>query len=143
MGLPVSAPNISTTSILGVAPFKEMLYGAQLRYLARLLKQDDRRWSKDAFFDHFLGNWDSPYLRYMDEIRDEVNLPKWPTTSKEVEVALTHHFVEENNQEIERLCLPALRPLDKRERMEFANESRESQVFNTHTSTVLLHLIFT
>jgi len=43
-------------------------------------------------------------------------------------ICLSHHFVEEINQEIERLCLPALRPLDKRERMEFANESRESQV---------------
>ena len=120
-----------------------MLYGAQLRYLARLLKQDERRWSKDAFFDHFLGNWNSPYLRYMEEIKDELNLHKWPTTSKEVEVALTHHFVEVNNQEIERLCLPALRPLDKRERMEFANESRESQVFDNQTSTFLFHLIST
>ena len=52
MGLPVSAPNISTTAILGVAPFKETLYSAQLQYLSKLFKQDDRRWSKD----HFLGN---------------------------------------------------------------------------------------
>ena len=135
MGLPVSAPNISTTAILGVAPFKETLYSAQLRYLVKLFKQDDQRWSKDAFLDHFLGNWNSPHLKYMFEIKEELNLLKWPTTTKEVEVALRHHFLEVTNQDIEKLSLPALRPLDRRERMEFANESRESQVdYSTITS---------
>ena len=39
-----------------------------------------------------------------------------------------HHFLEVNNDAINHLSLPALKPLNKRARMDFANESRESQV---------------
>ena len=128
LGLPPNAPNISTTTILGVRPFKELLYSAQLRYLVRLFKQDDRRWSKDAFMDHLEGGWPSPYIKFMGEIRYELGLPRWPHSNKEVQVALSCHFLQENNAEIERLSLPALEPLAKRARMEFVNESKESQV---------------
>ena len=78
LGLPPNAPNISTTTILGVKPFKELLYSAQLRYLVRLLKQEACRWSKDAFIDHLEGGWSSPYIKYMGEIRFELKLPRWP-----------------------------------------------------------------
>ena len=128
LGLPSNAPNISTTTILGIKPFKEQLYSAQLRYLVRLFKQDSSRWSKDAFIDHLEGGWPSPYIKYMGEIRSELELPRWPRSVKEVDLALESHFVTKNNEEIERFSLPALEPLPKRARMSFVNESKESQV---------------
>ena len=128
LGLPRCAPNISTTTILGVKTFKELLFSAQLRYLARLFKQDSRRWSKDAFLDHLHGTWASPYIKYMGEIRFELGLTRWPRHNKEIEIALNQHFLNLNNEQIERLSLPALEPLPKRARMEHVNESKESQV---------------
>ena len=128
LGLPLSTPNISSTSILGMRPFKELLYGAQLRFLVRLFKQDDRRWSKDAFRDHLEGGWQSPYVKYIGEIRDELGLPRWPHSAGEVRLALSSHFTRITNEEILRLNLPALEPPAKRARMSFVGESEESQV---------------
>ena len=67
-------------------------------------------------------------MKYMGEIRLELGLPRWPRSKKEIEVALDQHFLQENNERIERLSLPALEPLTKRARMEHVNESEESQV---------------
>lgn len=128
LGLPSNAPNISTTTILGVKPFKEVLYSAQLRFLVRLFKQDVNRWSKDAFIDHLEGGWHSPYIKYMGEVRFELGLPRWPRSLKEVNLALEGHFVFKNDEEIGRLSLPALEPPAKRARMSFVDESKESQV---------------
>ena len=138
LGLPQSSPNISTTTILGTASFKELLYTAQLKYLVRLLKQDNRRWSKDAFLDQVRGEWESPYIRYMSKIKGELGLHKWPGSIREVKVVVYNHFLEVNNRAIESLALPALQPLAKRARMDFANESQESQVFVYYFDNLLM-----
>ena len=129
LGLPVNAPNISTTTILGVKPFKELLYSAQLRYLVKLFKQDDKRWSKDAFIDHLEGGWQSPYVKYMGDIMFEVGLHRWPKSAREVNLVLEGYFTSQNDAEISRLSLPALEPPAKRARMLFVDESKESKVY--------------
>ena len=128
LGLPLNAPNISASSILGIKPFRELLYTAQLKYLLRLFNQDSRRWSKDAFLDHLNGTWNSKYIKYMTDLRDEVGLKRWPRSIKEIKLSLEAHFLKRTNDEIDRLDLPALEPLAKRARMEFVNETKESQV---------------
>ena len=128
LGLPSNAPNISSTSILGVKPFKEALYAAQMKYLVRLFNQSDERWSKDALIDHIKGGWPSPYIKYMGEIRHEVGMVRWPRSVKEVLLVLNNHFMRLTNEEISRLSLPALQPLPKRARMDYVNETEESQV---------------
>ena len=128
LGLPPCAPNISSSIVLGIPTFKEQLYLAQLRYLVRLFDQDVNRWSKDALLDHLMGDWTSPYVNYMGEIQAELNLSKWPSTRKEVQVTVENHFKEKCNTSVERLSLPALKPSSKRGRMKHVNESRESQV---------------
>ena len=128
LGLPLNAPNISASSILGIKPFREQLYTAQLKYLLRLFNQDSRRWSKDAFLDHLNGTWNSKYIKYMTDLRDEVGLKRWPRSIKEIKLSLEAHFLKRTNDEIDRLDLPALEPLAKRARMEFVNETKESQV---------------
>ena len=128
LGLPLNAPNISSSCILGIKPFRELLYTAQLKYLLRLFNQDSRRWSKDAFLDHLNGTWNSKYIKYMTDLRDEVGLKRWPRSIKEIKLSLEAHFLKRTNVEIDRLDLPALEPLAKRARMEFVNETKESQV---------------
>ena len=128
LGLPSNAPNISSTSILGVKPFKEALYAAQMKYLVRLFNQSDERWSKDALIDHIKGGWPSPYIKYMGEIRHEVGMVRWPRSVKEILLVLNNHFMRLTNEEISRLSLPALQPLPKRARMDYVNETEESQV---------------
>ena len=128
LGLPSCSPNISSSVILGMKPFKELLYSAQLKFYVRLSKQSNDRWSKDAFLDNICGRWPSPYIKMLGEIKQEVGLSKWPVSNRHVDIVLSHHFLEGTNAEIQRLHLPALMPLSKRQRMSHVNESVESQV---------------
>ena len=128
LGLPYCSPNVSAEAILGMKPFKQKLYASQLKFYARLSNQSDNRWSKDALLDHTQGGWDSPYIKYIGAIKEEIGMRKWPINPKYVDVVLDHHFLNETNSEIERLSLPALEPLTKRLRMEHVSECEESQV---------------
>ena len=53
----------------------------------------------------------------------------WPSSFKEVDLILEHHFLSVTNKEIKRLDLPALEPLTKRRRMDHVNESTNSEVY--------------
>ena len=74
----------------------------------------------------------------MSKIKDELGLHKWPGSIREVKVVVYNHFLEVNNRAIESLALPALQPLAKRARMDFANESQESQVFVYYFDNLLM-----
>ena len=128
LGLPSCAPNVSTEAVLGVRPVKEVLYGAQLRYLVRLRGQASTRWSKDAYLDHIRGGWASPYIAYMTRVMREVGMLRWPVSVRHVNIVLRNHFLKETNKEIRRLDLPALQPLAKRRRMDHVCESEASKV---------------
>ena len=54
---------------------------------------------------------------------------KWPVSANHVDIVLNHHFLEQINSEIDRLNLPALVPLSRRQRMNHANETPESKVW--------------
>ena len=94
----------------------------------RLSKQGEERWSKDALIDHLVGNWSSPYLQLLLDIKTEVGMDRWPISDNYVDIVLDSHFLSEMNKEISRLSLPALEPLPKRIRMSHVNESAESKV---------------
>ena len=129
LGLPTCSPNVSSEVLLGLKPFKQHLYAAQLKFYVRLSNQSDSRWSKDALLDHVLGGWDSPYIKFLGEIKREIGMLKWPSSARQVDIILDHHFLSATNREIDRLDLPALSPVAKRARMEHVNESHESQVY--------------
>ena len=48
LGLPSSAPNIAGAVILGLKPFKQLLFSAQLKFYVRLSLRGNERWSKQA-----------------------------------------------------------------------------------------------
>ena len=128
LGLPQCAPNICSSIILGLKPFKELLYSAQLKFYVRLSKQPKDRWSKDALLDNLCGGWPSPYVKMLGAIKQEVGMLKWPVSYRHVDIVLSHHFMEETNSQMRILNLPALVPLAKRQRMSHVNETVESQV---------------
>ena len=128
LGLPACAPNVSTAAILGVKHVKEVIYGAQLRYLVRLQNQSVSRWSKDAFLDHIRGGWASPYIAYINKVKKEVGMLRGPVSVKHVNIVLRNYFLRVTNAEIRRLDLPAMQPLAKRRRMDHVNESAASKV---------------
>ena len=128
LGLPSCSPNISTSVILGLKSFKEVLYSAQLKFYVRLSNQSNARWSKDALLDNLCGGWPSPYIKMLSQIKEEVGMFKWPVSYRHIDIVLNHHFLESTNSEVRRLNLPALLPLSKRQRMNHVNESPESKV---------------
>ena len=128
LGLSSSAPNIAGAVILGLKPFKQLLFSAQLKFYVRLSLQGNERWSKQALLEHLHGGWQSPYIGLLDNIRQEVNMVRLPASDKHVDVTLNYHFHEKVLAEVKRLNLPALEPPAKRARMSHVNESSESQV---------------
>lgn len=128
LGLPSCAPNVSGAAILGLKPFKQLLYSSHLKFYLKLTRMSDDKWAKDAFMDNIVGGWRSPYIQLLGDIRTEVGMTRWPVSVKHVDTVLNNHFLAETNAEIARLALPALEPLAKRARMEHVDESVESQV---------------
>ena len=130
LGLPSCSPNVSGAAILGLKPVKQILFSSQLKFYLKISKLNDDRWAKDALLDHLGGGWASPYIKLLTDIKDEVGMFRWPLSHSHIEAALAGHFLEETNDEIRRLSLPALEPLAKRARMQHVNESFESQVIS-------------
>ena len=142
LGLPSCSPNISASIILGLKPFKELLYSAQLKFYVRLSNQSNARWSKDALLDNISGRWPSPYIKMLSGIKREVGMFRWPVSTRHVDIVLSHHFMQETNSEMQRLHLPALVPISKRQRMSHVNESLESQVILLPYVFFCLHLFY-
>ena len=128
LGLPPCAPNVSAEIILGIKPFKQVVFASQLKFYVKLSLQDEDRWAKDALWDNLEGGWSSPYIKLLIDIKKEIGMRRWPRNAREVDIVLDNHFLVQTNQEIERLSLPAVMPLTKRARMEHVNETSGSQV---------------
>ena len=97
LGVPITFPNVSCQSELGLKPFKQLLYERQLKFFFRLLYLGTARWSHQALLDHMSGAWDSPYMSYIYKIRSELgifsasNIPSfWKKTS-------SNHFLNKSN----------------------------------------------
>jgi hypothetical protein len=131
LGLSVSAPNVCSQVVLGLKPVRQVAWAAQLGYYVRLLRQDSRRLSKDAFLDHLSGTWDSPYMRYISRVKREIGVVCGPLTPAHVKMVLNIHFLGVTNARISSLAIPTLRPLRGMRRLSCVNETSESQVWGT------------
>ena len=97
LGVPVTFPNVSSQTELGLKPFKQLLYERQIKFFFRLLYLPANRWSHQALLEHLSGVWVSPYMSYMCSIRSELgifsstNIPSFwkPLSSK--------YFIEASN----------------------------------------------
>ena len=106
LGLPVAAPNVSGQVLLGFKSVKEVIYTAQLKFLLKVLKLCDTRWSKDALLAHLHGGWKSPYIEYIARVRREVGLGSGPLTVRLIHLGVSHHFLNILNEKLYRMRLP-------------------------------------
>ena len=106
LGLPVAAPNVSGHVLLGFKSVKEVIYTAQLKFLLKVLKLCDTRWSKDALLAHLHGGWKSPYIEYIARVRREVGLGSGPLTVRLINLGVSHHFLNILNEKLYRMRLP-------------------------------------
>ena len=141
LGLPACSPNISGSAILGLKPVKEIFFSSQLKFYLKISQLSDDRWAKDALLDHLVGGWVSPYIKLLSEIKAEVGMLRWPQSVAHIETTLTGHFLMEMNEKIFKLSLPALEPVAKRARMEYVNETLESQVISDTVYFALCFLV--
>ena len=127
LGVPLSTASTCAQTELGIKPFRQSLYEAQLKYYVRVLCLGDNRWVKQALLDHLTCTWKSPYLVYIQRVRMEIGLFSLPLCPVKLKKALSVHFIECLNSDIRSLALPWVRPVERLRRMSYAREGSASE----------------
>ena len=119
LGIPVQAPNIGAVAEIGLKTFKHQLFDHQLRSYFRLLHLPQDRLASVALKVHMSADWNSPYLKYIYELRREVGLLKLPLTVNMVSTHLKNWFLQSLNNWISLSKLPALGRLKNFSKQEY------------------------
>ena len=127
LGLPLNAANVCAQETLGWRSFCHELYLHQLKFYVRVLHLPEQRWVYKALLEHMTGGWESPYLKYVYKIREEVELLVLPKSRVELVRHLDLHFLGEVNQSIAKLNLPTLEPINSFKKRDFVTEHKESK----------------
>ena len=106
LGVPLSTASTCAQTELGMKPFRQSLYDAQLKFYVRVLGLEDSRWVKQALLDHLSCSWKSPYMDYIRRVRMELGLVSLPLCSVKLRKALSDHFLRGLNSDLECLALP-------------------------------------
>ena len=117
-----STAGVCAQTELGLTPFRTKLYHHQLKFYFRILQLPESSWAKQCLLDHMSFSWPSPYLKYIYSIRDEVNLPFVPPTTKYLDLHLTQWSLGETNFLISQKILPNIFPLVKYQRQPYVFE---------------------
>ena len=111
LGLPSNTANICTQTELGIIPFRLALYQAQLSFYFRVLDLPSTRWAKKAMLEHLSMEWQSPYFRYISEIRASVHMNFFPPTTRYLKSHLYTWSLSEVNSTLADLSLPYVAPM--------------------------------
>ena len=111
LGVPSGAPNICAQTELGWKPFRQILYEKQLSFFFRALFLHDDRWLKLAMMEHLSGSWNSPYLKYISNIRSKIGMFVAPATVSTMMKEISDYFLASVNSEVQSLVLKTLTPL--------------------------------
>ena len=125
LGVPIGTANICSQIELGLKPFRHVLYEHQLKYYLRILKFDDSRWVKQALNEHY-GMKQSPYLRYICQIRTMLSLYEFPMKESKLVSMIDKFFIESINQKLAGHSLPWLLPIKRLRRIGYVQESKNS-----------------
>ena len=74
LGVSTSTSNLCAQSVLGMKPFRQLLYERQLKFYFRVLFLPESRWVHQALLEHLSGDWDSVYLSYISSVRSKLGL---------------------------------------------------------------------
>ena len=107
LGVPISFPNISCQSELGMKTFRQLLYERQLKFFFRVLYQDSTRWSHQAIQDHMSGTWASPYMSYIYSLRSELGVYTASHIPSFWKLKTSQYFLDKCNAALANYCYVA------------------------------------
>ena len=122
LGLSLKTVNVAAQTELGILPFRFSLYRAQLRFYFRVLDLPNHRWVKKALLDHLSLDWPSPYIQNIISIREKVNLPFVPPSTRYLGSHLMQWSLAETNSRITQLKLPNIGTLSSFSRQPYVFE---------------------
>ena len=122
LGLPANTANVCAQTELGIIPFRLALYKAQLSFYFRVLDMPESRWAKKAMLDHLSQRWPSPYLKYINKVRERVHLSFLPPTTRYLRTHLYAWSLSSVNETIHSLSLPNVAPLVRYKRQSYVFE---------------------
>ena len=116
---------------MGVPTIKEVIRNLQLKAFVRLDRMKESRLAAQALWEQRYGGWDSPYLKYMNMLREKVGLFVLPETSHEIEQATRRVTIQELNEKMEKFKeKPLLERVAKLERSRSAVEGENARWIN-------------
>ena len=122
LGLPQSTANICAQTELGIIPFRLALYKAQLAFYFRVLDMPSKRFAKKAMLEHLGMGWQSPYFKYILDIRKSVNMNFIPPSMRYMKTHLYTWSLSEVNATLTSLSLPYVAPLQRFEKQLYVFE---------------------
>ena len=129
LGLPYGTPNFCAQTELGMKPFRQVLYERQLGFYLRVLFLHDSRWVKVALMDHLSGEWQSPYIAYITEVRSRLGMSSIPPSAALLKLAIKEWFLSDINNSVANSSL-LLYPLDCLNRAHYVCEHEHASTFS-------------
>ena len=128
LGISLTCPNICAQTELGLKPFRQLLYERQLNFYFRALYIQENRWVHQALMDHLSGDWPSPYLRHISNIRGLLNMFNPIAAPSLVKKLTNEYFLAKTNSNI--ASYSCLLPLKALTRSPYVCENENSAVIS-------------
>ena len=85
------------------------------------------RWVKQALLDHLSMSWNSPYLKYISEVRREMGIFSLPQNPSKLNGLLNSFFITQTNDALAAMSLPWLKPISKYRKTRYVREGERSE----------------
>ena len=137
LGLPSPVPNFVAQTELGIEHFCHQLWLMQLNSCLRWMDLPSTRWASLAIQEHLSLKWESPYWKYICEIKQEISLP-YLFSKQVIKTHLDSFFITKLNAQISKANLPSLKPVKVLSRANYVCEDKLSHVFAGVKFTIVL-----
>ena len=127
LSLSISVHNIVTQTEFGIPHFANFLYKRQLNACLRWLNLPHSRWANLAIQEHMSSTWQSPYWKYICELKVKLSLPILVSKSN-ISKHVDNYFLKCLNRDIIKANLPTVKPLRKLCRAPYLSESNLSSM---------------
>ena len=127
LSLSTSVHNIIAQTEFGIPHFASFLYKRQLNACLRWLMLPQSRWANFAIREHMSDSWESPYWKYICDIKNKLSLPILVSKSN-IAKHVDKYFLNCLNSDIVDANLPTVKPLKKLQRAPYISENNLSSL---------------
>ena len=127
LSLSISVHNIVTQTEFGIPHFASFLYKRQLNACLRWINLPQSRWANLAMQEHLSNTWQSPYWKYICELKVKLSLPVLVSKSN-IGEHVDSYFLKCLNRDIIKANLPTIKPLKRLHRAPYLSESNLSSL---------------